>query len=821
MKFNPKVSIIIPVYNGANYLKEAIKSALAQTYKNIEIIVVNDGSNDDGATDKIARSFGNKIKYFKKENGGVATALNLGVKEMTGEYFSWLSHDDKYKPEKITKQIEYLSTIKDKKAILYANFDLINDKGDFISRVTLDHEMLEKIPAYSLLRGCINGVTLLIPKSAFEDYGKFDPSLRCTQDYDMWHRMKKTYKFIHIENVLTMTRIHPNQGTIANPAAVTEGDALWIRMIKDLPEIEKIKAEGSMLKFYLEMLKFLQQTAYVGALEYCKQELENTAQTKTVNIGKPSDEQLVLETYGSLIKTDQIRSASYYLENITKQMVKNGNTKSVTNILSEKLIGENTGMTKKDIENYYVSKIGKKSNKKRLMFCSGHWLTGGMERVLSIIFRQLKDEYELFLLAPFDGREGLIELPDYVTHIKMSNQYFYDNSYDHIALSYALMLDIDVVIGFMHLWGRQLEFYELCVGTRIKTIACNNEIYFYPYENPFYYKFIQKRLDVFKNVDAVLWLTNFSAASYGLANNNSYLMPNPNTYKVQENNKDGEDKIILCVGRFNDYIKRIDRILECFSIVSKRQPDARLMLVGKCDRDVPVLLNDGTTVNDLLKKFNIDEEKVMFIGEVRDVEKYYSQANLLLLASNNEGFGMVINEAACFGVPFVCSRIPGLEDLVVDGENGFLIDQGDIESMANAVDMILSDHKLHERLGRNAKKIVTKFDELEIGNKWKYLINTLLENNSDDKRNSKLNAKLSYEIKDYKKFSKVLFDETNSIIVANLEGGNSQSIPVDTGSKIKRRYHRLKRAIKTKGVLRSSGIIVKMVYRKAKTIIGT
>ena len=77
MVFNPMVSIVIPVYNGANFLREAIDSALSQSYKNIEIIVINDGSDDANETDKIARSYGDTIQYFHKKNGGVASALNL------------------------------------------------------------------------------------------------------------------------------------------------------------------------------------------------------------------------------------------------------------------------------------------------------------------------------------------------------------------------------------------------------------------------------------------------------------------------------------------------------------------------------------------------------------------------------------------------------------------------------------------------------------------------------------------------------------------------------------------------------------------------
>ena len=100
----PLITILIPVYNGANYLREAIDSALGQTYENCEVIVVNDGSMDGGQTRRIAQSYGTRIRYFEKPNGGVAQALNFGVQQMRGEYFSWLSHDDVLCPAKIEQE---------------------------------------------------------------------------------------------------------------------------------------------------------------------------------------------------------------------------------------------------------------------------------------------------------------------------------------------------------------------------------------------------------------------------------------------------------------------------------------------------------------------------------------------------------------------------------------------------------------------------------------------------------------------------------------------------------------------------------------------
>lgn len=218
MSFNPKVSIIIPVYNGSNYLKEAIDSALAQTYKNIEIIVVNDGSNDGGKTEEIAKSYGDKIRYFYKENGGVATALNLGIKESEGEYISWLSHDDLYLPEKIERQIQYLGNTASRKLVLFSDFEALDLRKGSRRICRVGYKGLDKLYSALLLlfSSSIHGCTMFIPRGSFDDVGLFNEELRTTQDYELWFKMvKKGYEFRHIPEVLIRTRWHEEQGTVS------------------------------------------------------------------------------------------------------------------------------------------------------------------------------------------------------------------------------------------------------------------------------------------------------------------------------------------------------------------------------------------------------------------------------------------------------------------------------------------------------------------------------------------------------------------------------------------------------------------------------
>jgi glycosyltransferase involved in cell wall biosynthesis len=259
--YKPKVSIIIPVYNGANYLAEAINSALDQTYKNVEIIVVNDGSTDNNATEDIALSFGNKIKYVSKVNGKSSSALNKGISIMQGEWFSWLSHDDLYYPYKIEKEIEYLNILLDNdknvdlnKQVIFSDFECVDKNGKYLfhkMNVAKDNMTNDEIIIEALKDISFCGCTFLLPAKCFESIGNFREDLILLNDYEYWYRLLyNNYKFHYVSEILVKMRIHANQisNMIGYGKNNKEQDELWETVINWFLKNEGVKQDENLFK---------------------------------------------------------------------------------------------------------------------------------------------------------------------------------------------------------------------------------------------------------------------------------------------------------------------------------------------------------------------------------------------------------------------------------------------------------------------------------------------------------------------------------------------------------------------------------------------
>lgn len=208
MKQSPKVSILIPFYNCA-YVNQAIESALDQTYRHKEIIVINDGSTH--YAEKIKPYFP-RIRYVKKSNGGTASALNEGIRHASGDYFSWLSADDRYDPFKVEKQLAFMQ--ENKASVSYTSYYLIDENNVRISG-SAGISIPNKIKFYETMKkGCIiNGCTVMLDMNVFDRVGQFDESLAYTQDYDLWLRLLPHYDFHYLNEPLVHYRVHKEMTT--------------------------------------------------------------------------------------------------------------------------------------------------------------------------------------------------------------------------------------------------------------------------------------------------------------------------------------------------------------------------------------------------------------------------------------------------------------------------------------------------------------------------------------------------------------------------------------------------------------------------------
>lgn len=247
MQTAPSVSIVIPVYNGANFLAEAVESALAQDYPDFEVVVVNDGSTDDGATDRIARAFLPRIRYFPQQNGGVASALNRGIAEARGQYVSWLSHDDLLLPGKLGRQVAFLARGGAPRTVAFADFDVedVDSGRRWRDRLPRSLRVGDARATLALLfLGRLHGCTLMLPRSAFDEVGPFDVTLRTTQDYDLWFRMLAAgYRFAWLPGAAIRTRWHAEQGTkTMNDLHQRESAALYARAARTLAPVVRAQS---------------------------------------------------------------------------------------------------------------------------------------------------------------------------------------------------------------------------------------------------------------------------------------------------------------------------------------------------------------------------------------------------------------------------------------------------------------------------------------------------------------------------------------------------------------------------------------------------
>lgn len=201
---DPLVSVVITTYNYAQYLPTAVESVLNQTYKNLEIIIVNDGSTDN--TDEVIAPYlkEKRIKYIKQKNAGQASAKNCGIKNSTGEIIAFLDADDFWRKDKLEKQMPLF--LKDPAiGVVYADLNFIGSDGEALD--------IERPPRFRgdilqelFLDNFIGFSTTVVKKECFDKAGTFDENLPMAIDWHLWLRIACHYQFNYVDEPLLFYR---------------------------------------------------------------------------------------------------------------------------------------------------------------------------------------------------------------------------------------------------------------------------------------------------------------------------------------------------------------------------------------------------------------------------------------------------------------------------------------------------------------------------------------------------------------------------------------------------------------------------------------
>ncbi|MBU0472740.1 MAG: glycosyltransferase [Bacteroidetes bacterium] len=327
--YSPLISVVIPSYNQAEYLKEALDSLFAQTYNNWEAVIINDGSKDH--TKEVMESYAKKdsrIRPFSKENGGITSALNAGLEKSKGEFFCWLSSDDLFYPQKLELQVNAFKDLDDSYALVYGSFDILQHETN-----TIDVQPFQN----PLIPGCefpeamkfdfIDGCTIMIRMNVMKEVNGFNPSIIHSQDMELWVRLASYgYKFHIVPQKLTIRRVHKAQSSTSNMIHCRY-DAAW------------------MMNFYLdnynltEMYRYIDFGSKQGIERFIEHFVGRMLHTEA-NINHPLLQEKYWNWFVEGIKAFQPSLQNILLRNILIQLINNRTITYKIDFYIEKCIEE-------------------------------------------------------------------------------------------------------------------------------------------------------------------------------------------------------------------------------------------------------------------------------------------------------------------------------------------------------------------------------------------------------------------------------------------------------------------------------------------------
>lgn len=256
----PLISVVIPTYNRAEFISSAIDSVLSQTHRNLELIIVDDGSTDN--TEKIVNKY-DSVRYIKINNHGVGYARNIGIKASKGEYIAFLDSDDMWSCNKLELQLSHYLEHPDA-GIIVGSCGYIDKNGNKIGSKDISPPVIsnEEMEIFMAIPG--GPCNVLIKKSILDDIGGFDTSLLRSEDRDLWMRISRKYPVYGIQEVTCLVRLHQTPRHKINFDVIKNNRVLVNKRIKN----KKFKRKADAWMYYCFFKLYYNNAEKILALKY-------------------------------------------------------------------------------------------------------------------------------------------------------------------------------------------------------------------------------------------------------------------------------------------------------------------------------------------------------------------------------------------------------------------------------------------------------------------------------------------------------------------------------------------------------------------------
>ena len=698
-KTKPKVSIVVPVYNTSFILEKTISSIINQSFKDIEIILVNDCSTDKSAEIIIKyTNIDKRIKFINHEiNLSSSQARKNGVAVASGDYLMFVDGDDELHPDAV--RIAYETITKHDVDMVNFGTNVINCGNMEQSRIDLNQRLLE--PKLGLIKDDLMKSCFEEKKFAFNLWNKIYKTKICKEAFKLvedgnFPKAQDLYAFFYISKLShSYYGIKDRLYNYNFGLGVTGGDSI------NYERFEKLVSESQVTK----------------ALQRYSNSTDNTSEKKIID---KITFNLINECYSKfenqLIIQDKDKGFSLLVDSF--------GAKDLVSYLTTKFWYQRPTIGQKLKDFSYI-----KNSKKNIKTIAVYYNTlsnGGAQRVTVQIANLLCNDYKVVIISDDSSRDDPNE---YTINSKIVHEYlpnFTDSraeKYPQRALRWQQIIDkhgIDLLItGF---WLSPVTFWDIVTLklSKVNVIMHSHNTCALPYKIEDQTSFdLLYRYYLCDGVVALSRCDEFFISSF---NKNCMTIANPpcdsfNNKKEKGRNKTGLN--ILWLGRISDEKRPLDAIKMMEKLV-KVIPNCHLSMVGKGKESIE------NSMKELIKEKNLSSN-ISLEGFTLDVAKYYSQADVFICTSEYEGWPLTLGEAMTHHLPIISYDMPYLE-YFSDGRGIIAIPQGNYEMMALKVEQLLKDHDLLNKIGEESYNNIYDKNQEDILGKWKQIINNISTN---------------------------------------------------------------------------------------------